>query len=75
LKTHKEVRSAIKKDDWNRITILAEGNVVKTWVNGIPAAHWVGDGTYDKGFFGLQVHKGKAGTILFKDVRVKELTK
>ena len=62
LKAHKEVRSALDKDGWNRITILAKGSDVKTWVNGIPAAHWVGDGTYDKGFFGLQVHKGDKGT-------------
>jgi hypothetical protein len=73
LKEHEEVRQAIQKDDWNRITILAKGNVVKTWVNGIPAAHWVGEGTYDKGFFGLQVHKGKKGTVRFRNLKVKEL--
>lgn len=73
LKDHEQVRQAIDKDGWNRITILAQGDIVKTWVNGIPAAHWVGDGTYDKGFFGLQVHKGKEGTVRFKNLKVKEL--
>lgn len=73
LKEHEAARAALKPDDWNRVTILAKGNVVKTWVNGIPAAHWLGDGTHSKGFFGLQVHKAKKGKVLFRDIRVKEL--
>jgi len=73
LKAHQKVRKAIVADGWNRITIEAKGNTVKTWVNGIPAAHWVGDGTYAKGFFGLQVHKAKQGKVMFRNIRVKEL--
>jgi arylsulfatase A-like enzyme len=72
LKGHEAARKALNKD-WNRMTVSAKGNVVKTWVNGVPCSHWVGDGTYAKGFFALQVHKGKEGTILFKNLRVKEL--
>ena len=71
LTEHQKVRQAIKKDGWNRITIFAKGNVVRTWVNEIPAAHWIDDGSYPSGFFGLQVHKGKAGKILFRAPRVK----
>ena len=74
LKEHEAARAAENKTDWNRVTISAKGNVVKTWVNGVPVSHWVGDGDYASGFFGLQVHKGKAGTILFKNLKVKELT-
>ena len=73
LKEHEAARAAEKKTDWNRLTISAKGNVVKTWINGVPASHWVGDGTYADGFFALQVHQGKAGTILFKNLKVKEL--
>ena len=73
LTQHREVRQAIDIDGWNRLTIMAKGDVVKTWVNGIPAAHWVGDGTYAKGFFGLQIHKGAEGKVAWRDVRVKEL--
>ena len=73
LKEHQAARKAIVPKGWNRLTIQAKGNVVKTWVNGIPAAHWIGDGTYSKGFFGLQVHKAKAGKVLFRNLRVKEL--
>ncbi|MCO8122308.1 DUF1080 domain-containing protein [Stieleria sp. TO1_6] len=73
LKEHQAAREALKRDDWNRLTIQATGNVFKTWVNGVPAAHFVDDGTYAKGFFGLQIHKGAKGTVLWKNVRVKEL--
>ena len=73
LKEHKTARAAAKKGEWNRLTISATGNVVKTWVNGVPAAHWVDDGTYSKGFFGLQIHKGAKGTVLWKNISIKEL--
>lgn len=73
LKEHEVARAAGKKDDWNRITISAKGNVMKTWINGVPAAHWVDDGTYAKGVFGLQIHKGVKGEVLFRNIRVKEL--
>jgi len=73
LKEHEAARAALKKDEWNRLTISAQGNVVKTWVNGVPTAHWIDDGSYPKGFFGLQIHKGKKGTVLWKDLRVKRL--
>ena len=75
LKEHQAARDALKRTDWNRLTIMAQGNIVKTWVNGVPAAHWVDDGSYTKGFFGLQIHKGSKGTVHWKNIRVKELTK
>lgn len=72
LKEHATARAALKPKDWNRLTILAKGNVVKTWINGVPAAHWLDDGTFPKGFFGLQVHKAKKGKVLFRNILVKE---
>ena len=38
LKQHKAARSALQKDTWNRVTIEANGNTVKTWVNGVRCA-------------------------------------
>ncbi len=71
---HREARKALK-EGWNRLTVSAKGNVVRTWVNGVPAAHWVDDGSYAEGFFGLQIHKGSEGTVLWKNLRIKELAK
>ncbi len=74
LDVHKKVRTVLKRDDWNRLTIMAKGNTVKTWLNGVPAANWVND-TYPKGFFGLQIHAGSKGTVHWRNINVKPLTK
>lgn len=74
LKEHQKARASLDRAGWNRLTILAKGNVVKTWINGVPVAHWVDDGSYPEGFFGLQIHKGKKGIVHWKNIRVKELT-
>ncbi|MGB0744106.1 MAG: 3-keto-disaccharide hydrolase, partial [Opitutales bacterium] len=51
LDAHEPARKAIVPDGWNRVTIMAQGDTVKTWINGVPAAHWT-DGEYNvKGFF------------------------
>ncbi len=71
---HREARNALKPNDWNRITISAKGNVVKTWINGVPAAHWVDDGSYPEGFFGWQMHKGEQGQVRFRNIRIHELS-
>lgn len=71
LDVHKEVRKSLKKDSWNRVTIEAKGNTIKTWVNGLPAAHWVND-KYTQGFFGLQNHSGPKGEVHFRNIKIKE---
>ncbi|QXD25462.1 DUF1080 domain-containing protein [Opitutia bacterium ISCC 51] len=72
LEAHKEVRNAMKKDGWNRLTVRAKGNAIKTWLNGVPAAHWKTK-EYTEGFFSLQIHSGKAGEVHFRNIKVKEL--
>lgn len=73
LRDHAEVRGSLNREGWNRVTVMAKGKSVKTWLNGVPAAHWVGDGTYAAGYFGLQVHKAKSGKVLWRGLKVKEL--
>ena len=73
LESHSEVRQALKKDIWNRVTIKANKGTVKTWVNGMPAAHWIDD-QFLEGFFGLQIHSGKQGEVHFRKIKVRELT-
>jgi len=72
LKEHAAARQAQKADGWNRITVLAKGPVIKTWLNGVPVAHWKTD-TYLKGYFGLQMHKAKQGRVLWRNLSIKEL--
>jgi hypothetical protein len=71
LEAHAEARSAVKYDGWNRITIHAKGDTVKTWLNGVPCAHWKTQ-EYLKGYFALQVHKSKDGLIVFRNLKVRE---
>lgn len=73
LEEHRDARKALKEGEWNKLTILAKGNTIKTWVNGVPAAHWVDDGTYAKGYFGLQIHKADKGTVRWRNLRYKPI--
>lgn len=81
LKDNKKAREAFKQNEWNHYRIEAIGDTIKTWINGVGAAHLVDDMT-NSGFIGLQVHgvgdnKEKEGIqvawrnikILTKDVR------
>lgn len=72
LQSHEKARNSLDKEKWNRLTISAKGNTVKTWVNGVPAAHWQDEGTYPSGYFGLQIHKGEKGTVHFRNLQIKE---
>lgn len=74
LPEHETARKAIDHDAWNRVTVKVVGNVFKTWVNGVPVAHWVDEAAeFSDGFIGLQVHGGKQGTIHWKSLRIREL--
>lgn len=67
-------KEAFKQNDWNHYRIEALGDTLKTWINGVPAAHLVDDQT-EKGFIGLQVHSirdsQKPGTeIHWRNIRI-----
>lgn len=69
-----DARNAVDLYGWNRMTIKVEGDRMQTWVNGVPVAdlEWAG---VNAGFIGLQVHMGKKGKILWKNIKIKELNK
>ena len=46
--------------------------MMKTWLNGVPVAHWKSD-AFREGFFGLQIHKAKSGRVLWRNLKIKEL--
>jgi hypothetical protein len=48
-------QKAFKQNGWNHYRIEAIGDTLKTWINGVPAAHLV-DTMTDNGFIALQVH-------------------
>lgn len=70
-------RTAIKLDDWNQIVIRCEGNHLQTWLNGVAITDYTdeADEALAEGFIALQVHSGKAGTMMWKNLRIKDLSK
>ena len=65
-----------KWDDWNTIVIRCQGRHIQTWLNGEKRADFHDADEKDftpEGFFGLQVHGGKSGDILWRNLYLKEL--
>lgn len=48
-------QKAFKQNGWNHYRVEAIGDTLKTWINGVPAAHLVDSMTHN-GFIALQVH-------------------
>ena len=76
LSKNPKARAAFKKGDWNHFRIVAVGDSIKTWINGVPAADLVDSMTL-KGFVGLQVHGvGKRKDTLqvrWRNIRIRDL--
>jgi hypothetical protein len=68
-------RVAYRRGEWNRIRILAEGSLVRTWINGIPASTLV-DAMDLEGHIGLQVHgvgdREEPLQVRWRNLRVRE---
>jgi hypothetical protein len=65
---------AFKDSQWNRYRVLARGNSIRTWVNGVPCAKLV-DSTDRSGLIGLQVHAfngPKPVQVRFRNLRIKD---
>lgn len=70
-----EAKKAFKQGAWNKVRIECIGSSMRTWVNGIAAAHLIDDMT-PKGFIALQVHaigsKEEEGRqISWRNIRIK----
>jgi hypothetical protein len=69
-----EAQKAFKQNEWNKYRIEAIGDTIKTWINGVPAAHLIDDKT-PSGFIALQVHSiddnATEGTeIMWKNINI-----
>jgi hypothetical protein len=71
-----ELQAKVKNEDWNDYRIVAKGNHLQHYVNGVLMSEVV-DNQKDKaatsGMVGLQAHSGFAMTVQFKEIRLKEL--
>lgn len=75
LKNNEAAQKAFKQNEWNHYRIEAIGTTIKTWINGVPAAHLIDDKTAS-GFIALQVHsigkkKNQLGkTVMWKNAKI-----
>src|SRR5262245_23778261 len=71
-----ELQAKVKNEDWNDYRIVAKGNHLEHYVNGVLMSEVIDD-QKDKaatsGVIGLQAHAGFAMKVQFKDIRLKEL--
>ncbi|MBX2964927.1 MAG: DUF1080 domain-containing protein [Cyclobacteriaceae bacterium] len=75
LEQNPEAKKAFKPNDWNKARMECIGNTLRTFVNGIPAAHVV-DNMTAHGFIALQVHSvgspADAGKkVYFRNIRIQ----
>ena len=69
------VLAAVKEGEWNEYRIVAEGNRIRSWVNGVPALDYVEaePNIATDGKIGIQIHSGGMAVIQAKDITIEEL--
>jgi len=72
LENNPKAQQAFKQNEWNHYRVEALGDTLKTWINGIEAAHLVDDQTAS-GFIALQVHAIGAEDEPGKEIRWKNI--
>ncbi len=67
-------RRAFRPGEWNEIRVVARGPVIRTWINGVPAAE-VFDAATGAGHIGFQVHDvgdlAEPLRVEFRNVRIR----
>jgi hypothetical protein len=69
-----ELQKSILKEDWNQVHIIARGNFLQHYINGVLMAEVRDEDAEhrrDKGLLGVQVHVGPPMKIEFRNIRVK----
>jgi len=80
LSKNEPARKAFKQNEWNHFRIVCNGDSIKTWLNGVPAADLKDDMTA-MGFISLQVHgigrkkdpAGEMHQVRWRNIMIKEL--
>ena len=72
----KAVQAAIKNGDWNDYVIIARGNHLQHFVNGLPTVDVTDEQAVKaakSGIVALQIHAGPPMQVQFRDLRIKPL--
>jgi hypothetical protein len=73
--TAEQVKTWYKRGKWNQMSVRAEGDHVIVRVNGKKTAELMNDPGRTQGHIALQLHGGMDMHVMFKDIRIKELTR
>ena len=69
------IRAALKPGDWNDYVIIAKGNHVRHFINGVQTIDFTDNEpklALTEGILALQLHQGKPMWVEFKDIRLKQ---
>jgi uncharacterized protein (TIGR03067 family) len=73
-----EIQAKIKDKDWNDYVVIAKGNHLQHFINGVPTVDVIDERTGGKaakeGLLALQLHAGEPMTVQFKNMRIKTLS-
>jgi hypothetical protein len=76
LGTPEELKATFKINDWNEYRIIAKGNHLQHFINGVLMSDVTDNDTINRrfsGLLGVQVHVGPPMRIAYRDIRVKKL--
>ena len=72
-----EKQSVYKPGEWNKFTIIAQGNRIRSFINGVAIADFQDDRDAD-GLIGLQVHSVKKDSgpyqVAWKNIRIRKVS-
>jgi len=70
------IAKTYRKSDWNAYVIIARGNTIKHYLNGVQTIEFTDNDEKNRelaGLLALQLHVGDPMVVEFKDVRIKHL--
>lgn len=71
-----EIQAKINNEDWNDYVVIAKGNHLQHFINGMQTVDVTDEGgekAAKEGILALQIHVGPPMTVQFKNLRIKEL--
>jgi hypothetical protein len=69
------LKTLIKSEDWNEFHLVAKGNRLQHYINGVLMSDVMDNDTVNgskKGLLGVQVHVGPPMKVEYKDIRIKQ---
>jgi hypothetical protein len=76
LKKNEPAQKAFRQNEWNKVRVVCQGDSLRTWLNGVPAADLKDDMT-KSGFIALQVHgvgdRSEPLEVRWRNIRIREL--